>query len=453
MATRLLLIEPRKARREDLERALRDEGFEVVSRAEVPDEEEGSLEGASAVLLALSDEAPGHVEVLSEIDPLVPVVLQGERSPTAELAVRLARARAYDCLTIGGPDDLPRMRHRLEAALARRRARATEPDVAQEILGVSPKVEQVRRLVGLAAVSTANVLVTGESGTGKELVARAIHAHSGRADGPFVAINCSAIPETLLESELFGHEKGAFTGAVDRKKGRFELASGGTLFFDEIGEMPGQLQAKLLRVLQPPPGEGETVREFTRVGSEGPERADVRLVFATHRDLVEEVRAGRFREDLYQRLRVVHVHVPPLRERREDVPLLAQRFLDRQAGREGREGLAFDPVVLGVLQRHDFPLNVRELEGLVRSIVVLKEAGETIVLGDLPPEVCSAPSPSGAGAAPDPERKLDDVVLEHLKCVMEHAGGNKSRAARILGLSRQALDRKLAKHGLDSATA
>jgi DNA-binding NtrC family response regulator len=440
-----MLIEPRRRRRQELERALRDEGFDVVAVEEPPPAGPTALKGSGPVMLACSDQAAEQVRELQRSDPLVPVLVHGPSAPTPQLAMALVRARAYDYLLIEDSADLPRMRHRLEAAVQRQAVRSSATDVASEILGVSRKIQQVRRHVGLAAASTANVLVTGESGTGKELVARAIHEHSSRSSAPFVAVNCSAIPENLLESELFGHEKGSFTGADRRKPGQFELADGGTLLFDEIGEMPAPLQAKLLRVLQPPPGAGETVREFTRVGADAPMRADVRLIFATNRELVDQVHAGAFRQDLYQRMNVVRVHQPPLRERREDVPLLAQRFLDRHADLEGIEGLAFDPIVLGVLQQYDFPLNVRELEGRVRSMVVLKEAGSTVVLGDLPPEICRAVEPSTQSAGePAVERTLAEVVAEHVTRVFAHADGNKSRAARILGISRPALDRKLA---------
>jgi len=305
-------------------------------------------------------------------------------------------------------------------------------------------MDQVRRYIGRAAASEANVLLVGESGTGKELVARAIHEHGTRRDGPFVALNCSAIPESLLESELFGHERGAFTGAVARTRGTFEQADGGTLFFDEIGEMPSPLQAKLLRVLQAPPGEKDTVREFTRVGAEGPSRADVRLVFATNRQLAGEVEKGGFREDLYQRINVLDIRLPELRSGREDVTLLARHFLERYAAIEDKAGLAFDGIVLDVLTGYDFPLNVRELEGMIHQLVVLKEAGSTVVLGDLPPEVFGGlTAASQAPAASSVLRTLAEVQDEHVRRVLGHVGGNKSRAARILGITRQSLDRKL----------
>jgi DNA-binding NtrC family response regulator len=405
--------------------------------------------------VALDETTEGLVGRFRAAEPLVPVVVYGEERPDHSATLALGRAGVHDVVhgkdLESGEALAERMRHALKHGALRRRPRR----VAAEILGTSTKVEQVRRYIDVAASSEANVLLYGESGTGKELVAGAIHRHSQRRSAAFVAVNCSAIPETLLESELFGHEKGSFTGAVARTKGLFTQADGGTLFFDEIGEMPLPFQAKLLRVLQPPTGLTETTREFTRVGGEASERVDVRLIFATHRDLEADVAAGRFREDLYQRIAVLTVRVPSLRERAEDIALLANVFLLRYAAVEGRDHLEFDPLALEVLKAYTFPHNVRELENMVRSLVILKQSGETVVLGDLPRQVFAAAgaacasepevaaSPEAAATAPILLRTLAEVELEHVHRVLKFTGGNKSRASRILGISRAALSRKL----------
>ena len=436
----ILLIDADPARRAEIEAALKARGLSLRSCGGMP--ASSSAEGVAAVLIALESATPELLGSLRGIDPLLPLLVHAGRRPGSEAAAALGRARVRDVVLwrgeASGDDIAARLREAVDLRVRRRRP----PAVAEDILGTSDAVAQVRRYISVAAASEANVLILGESGTGKELVARAIHRHSARKDQPFVAVNCSAIPDSLLESQLFGHEKGSFTGAVARTRGLFDQADGGTLFLDEIGDMPVILQAKLLRILQPPPGAHDTTREFARVGGEAPVRADVRLLFATHRDLAALARDGRFREDLLQRLDVLQVRMPALRDRREDVPLLANIFLARHAQAEGRPVCEFDPLVMDVLTAHSWPLNVRELEAAVRSIVILKETGQSVVLGDLPPHLFA--DEVGAAAGPGVEfSTLAEVERAHVDRVMAHVGGNKSRAARILGISRPALDRKL----------
>ncbi|SHE49622.1 DNA-binding transcriptional response regulator, NtrC family, contains REC, AAA-type ATPase, and a Fis-type DNA-binding domains [Desulfacinum infernum DSM 9756] len=302
------------------------------------------------------------------------------------------------------------------------------------IVGKDPAMQTVFRLIEDVAASDATVLIHGESGTGKELVARAVHLKSLRRQKPFVVINCAAYPATLLESELFGHEKGAFTGANRMRVGRFEEAHGGTVFLDEVGEISASAQIKLLRVLQ--------TRELERLGSNKTITVDVRVVAATNRDLMEEVRSGRFREDLFYRLNVIPIHLPPLRERRNDIPLLARHFLRRFAESHGKVVREFSPDVMRVFLRHPWPGNVRELENTVEHAVVLAR-GPRVEVSDLPagvhdPAPGSAPSVSGLSMT-DRER----VAIEE---ALRATGGNRKEAARLLGISRSALYNKMKKH-------
>jgi transcriptional regulator with PAS, ATPase and Fis domain len=307
--------------------------------------------------------------------------------------------------------------------MARRLAAAVD----HGMVGESPRMQEVHRLLARAAPTNATVLLRGESGTGKELAARALHDASSRAGGPFVAINCATLSETLLESELFGHERGAFTGAVERKLGKLEVAHTGTVFLDEVGEFPPNLQAKLLRVLEE--------REFERVGGTRPIRVDVRIVAATHRDLEQAIRAGTFRADLFYRLGVISITLPPLRERREDIPLLASHFAARVSRDLGRRVAGFSPESRASLERYAWPGNVRELRNAVERAVVLGE-GELIGLSDLPEAVIEA----AAGGVGEPLGipRFHAAVQEHkrrliLEAVKE-ARGNISRAAALLGL-------------------
>jgi DNA-binding NtrC family response regulator len=320
-------------------------------------------------------------------------------------------------------------------------------------------MQRIFRLVAKVAQTDSTVLLTGESGTGKELVARSIHFQSRRASGPFVPVNLGAVPETLVESELFGHVRGAFTGSAADRGGLFEEADGGTLFLDEIGELPPSVQVKLLRTLES--------SEVRRLGDNTTRVVDVRVVAATNRDLHAEVQAGRFREDLFYRLNVVHIELPPLRERREDIGLLASYFLERMRTRGGRADLEFSPEAQSLLERHDWPGNVRELENAIEHAVALTE-GKRILPSDLPASL-SAPRLLPRDATPEPQVvlvrgpaprraigveeprdawSLADVEREHIQRVLRRHGGNSTAAARQLGISRTTLWRKLRQYGL-----
>jgi transcriptional regulator with GAF, ATPase, and Fis domain len=305
-------------------------------------------------------------------------------------------------------------------------------------------MEEIYRVIGKVADSGATVLIQGESGTGKELLARAIHYNSSRADRPLVPINCGAIPHDLLESELFGHVKGSFTGATTSRAGRFEVADGGTLFLDEIGEMSPDLQVKILRVLQE--------QQFERVGGTKTLHVDVRIIAATNKDLEEEVAAGRFREDLFYRLNVVPITIPPLRDRGSDIPLLINHFLDQQNALRGTHKQISDDART-ILNRYPYPGNVRELENLIERLVILGD-GDVIDVGDLPEKIrATGPTPTKPVAALPPEgialkEFLEEVEHHLVDQAMARADGVKSKAAKLLGLNRTTLVEKLRKRGM-----
>jgi len=297
----------------------------------------------------------------------------------------------------------------------------------ENIIAKSPRMQQVIEIIKVVAKSNATVLITGETGTGKELVAQAIHSQGHRRGKPFVAVSCAALPESLLESELFGHEKGSFTGAYAQKKGKFEVANRGTLFLDEIGEMSANIQVHLLRVLEE--------KEFTRVGGNEPIKVDVRVISATNRDVKQAVARGQFREDLYYRLNVVNIELPPLRERKEDIPLLAQHFLKKFALENNKEVTGFSPEATDFLLKYDWPGNVREMENAIERAVILAQ-NPIIEVTDLPQsELVSA------GSTPA-ERNLKQVEKDHILNVLTETGGNYTEAARILGVSRMTLYNK-----------
>ncbi len=332
------------------------------------------------------------------------------------------------------------------------------PSVAPEIIGEAPAMQEVFRAIGRLSRSNITVLINGESGTGKELVARALHRHSPRGDRPFIALNMAAIPKDLLESELFGHERGAFTGAQSMRLGRFEQADGGTLFLDEIGDMPSELQTRLLRVL----AEGE----FYRVGGHTPVRANVRVIAATHQDLEERVRQGRFREDLFHRLNVIRVHLPPLRRRREDVALLLRYFLQRSARELEVEPKGLSQEAERFLAQLDWPGNVRQLENLCRWLTVMA-SGREVLLQDLPPELRQQPETArGEAEWEDALRRWVDQHLARgesgildsavpaferilIRSALERTGGRRQDAARLLGWGRNTLTRKIKELELD----
>ena len=399
-------------------------------------------EGAELVLCDLAHDVIWLLERLAEERIACPVIACG-RNADAAAAVRAIRAGAKEFLPL--PPEPELIAAMLEAA-----AGAPEAPVHRDPL-MAALLDRAAQL----ARADASVLITGESGTGKEVLARHIHRLSRRARGPFVALNCAALPESLLESELFGHEKGAFSGAVAMRKGKFEQVDGGTLLLDEIGEMDPRLQAKLLRVIQE--------REVDRLGGTHPVKVDVRLLAATNRDLAAEVRAGRFREDLYFRLNVVTLRIPPLRERPADIPALATHFADRFAAANGLPRRPIAPAAMALLAAHPWPGNVRELENAMHRAVLLAE-GPTITeaaieLAPLPQPPAASPAPAAAPAAvsapvaapprPAPAvaalvgRRVDEVERDLILETLVHCLGNRTRAAEILGISIRTLRNKL----------
>jgi DNA-binding NtrC family response regulator len=333
-----------------------------------------------------------------------------------------------------------------EASLLRRQLQSEF--AFQNVLSRSPKMRAVFELIGHLAHTTTTVLIQGETGTGKEQVARAIHAASQGRRGPFVAVNCAALPENLLESELFGHEKGAFTGALSQRRGRFELADGGTIFLDEVGDVPALMQAKLLRVLQE--------RRFERVGGAESLEVDVRVIAATNRPLSRLVKRGTFREDLYYRLNVITIEVPPLRERKEDVPLLATHFAEKYSG-DGGAPRRIAPEAMQALLNYDWPGNVRQLENAVERACVTCREG-VILPENLPPEMTSPPAPRSPLAI-DLKRPLPDVLAEviaslekeYLRKALRKARGNVGKCAKICGLSRRSVSGKISQYSIDKA--
>ena len=319
-------------------------------------------------------------------------------------------------------------------------------DSSSKLVGKSPKMQQVMSLVKSMAPTRSSVLLTGESGTGKELVAQVIHEKSGRDAGRFLVVNCGALPENLMESELFGHEKGAFTGASQKTLGVFREANGGTVFLDEIGELPFSLQVKLLRVLQE--------RKVRPVGATREEAIDVRVIAATNRNMEDEVKAGRFRQDLYYRINVLRIELPPLRERKEDIPTLALSFIERMSREAGREVVGFTPDALRALSKYEFEGNVRELENIIERAVALSVVSK-IGLGDLPTQVSGVTDAPGAALYELPAEgcHLDDVISEVERrliiSALERTDGVRTKAAQVLNISFRSLRYRLEKHGLE----
>lgn len=378
---------------------------------------------------------------IKALNPAIPVLIMTAYS-SVETAVEALKTGALDYLIkpldyLIKPLDFDNLQATLEKALAHTHSIDAEtPAVSASqfgMVGKSPAMQHLLSEIALVAPSEATVLIHGDSGTGKELVARAIHASSARSEKPLVTLNCAALNESLLESELFGHEKGAFTGADKRREGRFVEADGGTLFLDEIGDISPMMQVRLLRAIQE--------REVQRVGSNQTISVDVRLIAATHRDLAAEVNAGRFRQDLYYRLNVVAIEVPSLRQRREDIPLLVNHFLQRFAERNRKAVKGFTPQAMDLLIHYDWPGNIRELENAVERAVVLL-TGEYISERELPLAIAGTPIPMAQSQDIQP---LVEVEKEVIMAALEKTGGNKTEAARQLGITRKTLLAKLSR--------
>jgi len=448
------------------EKALSREGIAYNSFASARDALDALAGGAPQVLIS-DIRMPGQsgIELLQEVKekhPAVPVIVMTAYSDL-ESAVAAFQGGAYEYLP--KPFDVDQAVELIRRALdeSQREQAVLEPlGEVPEILGQAPAMQEVFRAIGRLSQSSATVLITGESGTGKELVAHALHRHSTRVSKPFIAINTAAMPKDLLESELFGHERGAFTGAQALRRGRFEQAEGGTLFLDEIGDMPSELQTRLLRVLS----DGT----FYRVGGHQQLKANVRVIAATHQDLESRVREGTFRDDLYHRLNVIRVRIPSLRERREDIPLLARHFLAKSAKELSVESKRLSDDVLAHLARMDFPGNVRQLENLCHWLTVMAP-GQAIGIPDLPAEFRG--ESAGAGLAPasdwiaaleqEVERRLargETGVLDQLARQFERSliskalartGGRRIEAANLLGMGRNTITRKIQELGIGGA--
>jgi two-component system NtrC family response regulator len=447
---RILIMDDEARERNRIESFLKRKGYEVTALASVP-EAMAAMQRERFDVFITDCNIPG-VDALQtsgearKINPDMAVIIMTSFG-TIETAVKAIKAGAYDYLP--KPIDLEQLvvligriseRQNLLRENARLREQLIDRYKFDDIASTSHAMEEVMNVVGRVAASNATVLLRGESGTGKELIAKAIHYHSPRAAQPLIKVNCAALPETLLESELFGHEKGAFTGAAARRIGRFEAADKGTLFLDEIGDIPPSVQVKLLRVLQE--------KEFERIGGNETIKVDVRLVAATNRDLEKAMKEGAFREDLYYRLNVVTVSVPPLRERKEDIPALMEHFI-RKYGKENSKNIAgVTAETRDLLMRYSYPGNVRELENIIERAVVLTK-GEVITSADIPLHLKTMESEEKICVA-----KRDGSLTETLDTVergiimdaLKAAGGVQTRAAEKLGISERVLRYKLKKY-------
>ncbi len=438
----VLIVEDEKNTREGLERALRRHYHILLADS---GERALHLLNESSVQVILSDLRLPGMDGLTLIKqalthPSQPICVLLTAYGSIEVAVEAMKAGADDFLT--KPVNLDQLELVLQRALRARQLESDNRDLRQQlnskygleaIIGQTAVMEEMFRLIKQVAPARATVLIQGESGTGKELVARAIHGLSSVAKGPFIAVHCAALPQTLLESELFGHEKGAFTGALERRRGRFELAAGGTLFLDEISEIDPTLQVKLLRVLEE--------RKFERVGGQETLEADIRLITATNRDLAQRTQAGHFRQDLFFRLNVVTITIPPLRERSPDIPLLTQAFLAELARENKKDFKDITPEAMHALMAYAWPGNVRELRNVVERMVVLAR-GNKLTLRDLPAEIREQ-SPARRGAGLSAATSLEEASRQLIRAALETHKGNRTRAAQQLGISRRTLHRKL----------
>jgi len=450
MKSRILVVDDEPSHRKMIEAVLSAEGYEI-SQADDGQTAIVAVEDRFYDLVIMDIRMPkiSGIEALKKIkaiSPGIPIIIMTAYASVGT-AVEALKSGAYDYLI--KPLDIEELKILVAKALRFRqleqenvylKERLNDRVDFSKILGRGPAMNSLFETMALVAPSEATVLIVGESGTGKELIASAVHQNSPRKDRPLIRVNCAALPETLLESELFGHEKGAFTGAIARKQGRFQLAHNSSIFLDEIAEMAPATQAKILRVLQE--------REFEPVGSSQTFKVDTRIIAATNKNLEEEIKAGRFREDLYYRINVVTLVVPPMRERREDIPLLADFFLKQYAEKNNRPIKGFTPRAVDLLMRYDWPGNVRELENVVERAVIMAR-GDMItplefpdVLQDLDEEAKASPLALTAG------RSLKEVEKVMILRTLEETGGNRTHAAMSLGISRRTLQLKLKEYGI-----
>lgn len=461
----ILVVDDEANLRKVLSAMLRREGFSVLTAADGA--EALALLASHRVDVLLTDLRMPQLDGMALLErthaeyPGTPVVMLTAHG-TVDTAVTAMKLGAFDYLT--KPFDKEELQVVMQKAAASADLSLSEPSEADDgrfgVVGNSSVLQDVFRTIDKVAPSPSTVLVTGESGTGKELIARALHERSPRSEKPFIRINCAAIPRELMESELFGYEQGAFTGAVGSKPGRFELADEGTLFLDEIGEIPLEMQVKLLRALQE--------SEFERVGGVTTTRVDVRLVAATNQDLAQLVRDGAFREDLYYRLNVVPIVLPPLRDRRDDIPLLAHHFLKKYNERLGKTVEAVDEGALSLLKGYAWPGNIRELENVMERAILFAE-NHTITADELPDQVRSPDAPAEAAVSQSsqdltptgPVGPLKEIVRQHTETVekdlirraLDETGGNVTKAARRLEISRKSLQNKMKELGLRDGDA
>ena len=447
MKFNILIVDDEKNIREGLGKALELDGYNVLLAV---DGQEGldiiENEEIDLVIADLRMPRVSGEELLRRVVqsyPTVPVIILTGHG-TIETAVQAMRDGAYDFLT--KPVNLDRLSLLCKRALSTRelvmqhrqmQAELEQQRRFQNIIGKSSEMQRIFELVKQVAPTKASVLITGESGVGKELIADAIHNASNRKEKPFIRVHCAALSESLLESELFGHEKGAFTGAVARKRGRFELAHTGSIFLDEIGEIEQSVQIKILRVLQE--------KKFERVGGEETLEVDVRIISATNRDLKEAIEEGRFREDLFYRLNVVNIHIPPLRERKEDIPLLTSAFIKEFAQENEKPVEGIDPKARAALYNYPWPGNIRELRNSIESAVVMCK-GNIVTPEDLPPSITRESDDDyiriSVGSS------LAEAEREIIRSTLAAQNGNKSRTAEILGIGRKTLHRKVDEYGL-----
>ena len=451
---RILVVDDERSMREMLEIFLGREGYEVQGCSSAG-EALSALSGPDPFDLLISDiNMPG----LTGLDLLRTIRQEGKDIPVVMITAYGSPDSAVEAMKLGAADYITKpfrieeIKARISAAVERRKLAEENVQLHrllrdqygfENIVGKSAGMERVFQIIRRVSPMDSTVVISGESGTGKELIARALHYHGGSRKGPFVSVNCGALVETLLESELFGHRKGSFTGADSDRRGLFETASGGTLFLDEITETSTAFQVKLLRAIQE--------REVVPVGGTTPVKVDVRIIVATNRDLAQQVRAGRFREDLYYRINVIHIQIPSLKERREDIPLLVDHFLRQLAERQGKTFTAVTPEAMKCLMDYGYPGNVRELENIVERAVALGE-GDTLTLDLLPGEVRTA---MAVHAVPEVSLEegadLDTMVADFerriIEAALEKTGGNRTRAAQVLGVSFRSLRYRLKKYG------
>jgi len=446
----ILVVDDESSHRMMLKAHLNEEGFEVI---EASDGKEAvdlvSLHFYDLILMDIRMSVMDGMEALQQIkkiSPVIPVIMMTAFG-SIDSAVEALKAGADDYLT--KPLDMDELLLKVKKVLHYRhlekenllnRERLGERFDFSNIIGKSPAMKVLFDTLAMVAPTDATVLLFGESGTGKEIVANAIHQNSQRKEQAYIKVNCAALPETLLESELFGHEKGAFTGAQARRKGRFELADRGTLFLDEIGEMSPATQAKILRVLQE--------KEFETVGGTKTISVDVRIIAATHKELEVEVKAGRFREDLFYRLNVVPITIPSLRNKKEDIPLLAEHFLKMYTEKNNTDIKTIDPRVMDALVRYPWPGNVRELENIVERMVIMSR-GDRILFEDLPPDFKTLQNGEEEGSNLIGS-SLKEIEREVILKTLEQTKGNRTRAALVLGVTRKTLQNKIKEYGIPS---